>query len=213
MWFAFSRAHAMLRFYTPIYRVWLGLRIGMAIALLFALSSCGTARQLNLPFNPSDTSLNTPYSETEPYFASGRYLTFVSDRSGTPDVYLYDVQERRLVELPGLNSVDSVATHPRISDNGRYLVFAGNRQGKTDVYLYDRQMRVLKNLTQSLNADVRYPSISADGKTIAFESNAQGKWDIFLYNQSGRPIALPETSSMSVSHGITKDSVKGDFNP
>ncbi|MEO1148566.1 MAG: hypothetical protein AAFY26_23600, partial [Cyanobacteria bacterium J06638_22] len=113
----------------------------------------------------------------------------------------------------GLNSVDSVATHPRISDNGRYLVFAGNRQGKTDVYLYDRQMRVLKNLTQSLNADVRYPSISADGKTIAFESNAQGKWDISLYNQSGQPIVLSETSSMSVSQAATKESVKGDFNP
>ncbi|MEO1211777.1 MAG: hypothetical protein AAFX78_20030, partial [Cyanobacteria bacterium J06638_20] len=146
MWFITSRIKVLLRPYTSTARVWLGIRVGMAIALLFTLNSCGTARQLNLPFNPSDTSLNTPYSETEPYFSSGRYLTFVSDRSGTPDVYLYDVQERRLVELPGLNSVDSVATHPRISDNGRYLVFAGNRQGKTDVYLYDRQMRVLKNL-------------------------------------------------------------------
>ena len=183
----------------PLYRIWSWLRVGMAIVLLASISSCSTPRQLNLPFNPSDTSLNTPYSETEPYFASGRYLTFVSDRSGTPDIYLYDVQERRLVELPRLNSVDSVATHPRISDDGRYLAFAGNHQGKTDVYLYDRQMRVLKNLTQSLNADVRYPSISADGKTIAFESNAQGKWDIFLYDRSGQPLELPESSSKSAS--------------
>ena len=196
-----------------IHRVWSWLKWGMAIALLFTLSSCGAPRQLSLPFNPSDTSLNTPYSETEPYFASGRYLTFVSDRSGTPDIYLYDVQERRLVELPGLNSVDSVASHPRVSHDGRYLVFAGNRQGKTDVYLYDRQMRVLKNLTQSLNADVRYPSISADGETIAFESNAQGKWDIFLYDRSGQPIALPKPSSKSASQPIARDVAKNSFNP
>lgn len=190
-------------------RVWQWLRGGLAIALIFVLSSCAHARLLNLPFSTAADSLNTPYAETEPYFASSRYLTFVSDRSGTPDIYLYDVQAGHLVDLPGLNAVDSIANHPRISSDGRYLVFTGNRQGKSDIYLYDRQMRVLKNLTQALKADVRYPTISADGQTIAFETNAQGKWDIVLTDRFGTLTALPDRATPQATPQVAKNG----FNP
>jgi len=165
----------------------------MALLTTF-LSSCSAAHWLNLPVAPNGLSLNSPYSETEPDFVGDRYLAFVSDRNGSQDIYLYDLQERHLIDLPELNSVDSVAAHPRLSSDGRYLVFEGNTQGTSNIYLYDRKMHVLKNLTAALNADVRHPSISADGSLIVFESNAQGRWNLELYNRFGKPVPIPNNS-------------------
>jgi Tol biopolymer transport system component len=103
---------------------------------------------------------------------------------------VYDLNERKLLDLPELNSLDMTVAAPDISEDGRYIVFAGNRQGKSEIYLYDRQLYKLRSLTSNLSAEVRNPSISADGDTIAFESNAQGQWDIFIYTRAGDPLDI-----------------------
>lgn len=166
----------------------------LAIALVATLlSSCSGAHWLSLPLDADGRGVNSPYAETEPDLASDRYLAFVSDRKGSPDIYLYDLHEKTLIDLPALNSVDSIAAHPRISRDGRFLVFEGNVQGTANIYLYDREMQVLKNLTASLDADVRHPSISGDGDRIVFESNARGRWDLMLYDRFGKPLPIPNT--------------------
>jgi len=157
----------------------------LAIALMVFLSGCSSGQLLSLPLDAAGDSLNSPYAETEPQFVGDRYLVFISDRNGSQDVFLFDLQARRLIDLPNLNSADSVASHPRISSDGRYIVFASNRQGESDIYLYDRDVQVLKNLTANLEADVRYPTISGDGERIAFESNGRGQWDIVECDRSG----------------------------
>lgn len=111
-------------------------------------------------------------------------MVLISDRNGSQDVYLYDLVNRKLLDLPGLNSVDSVASHPGVSADGRYIVFAASHSGEVDIYRYDRQVRRLQNLTANLDAEVRNPTISGDGNKIAFESNANGQWDIVLYDRS-----------------------------
>jgi len=105
-------------------------------------------------------------------------------------VYLYDGTERSLINLPDLNSLDAIASHPGVSEDGRYIVFASSRQGKTDIYLYDRETDLSRNLTQSVQAEVRNPTISADGSTIAFEVSKEGRWDIEIYDRSGEPLNL-----------------------
>ena len=160
----------------------------VAIALL--LNGCAGATLLPFPFDPGGRSLNSPFSDLSPRIA-GRYIVFASDRRGTQDIYLYDTVEQRLLDLPGLNSLDLMASSPAVSDNGRFIVFAGSRQGTTGIYLYDRDFRQLRNLTENVRAELRNPTISADGATIAFESNARGQWDILLYNRAGQPLAVP----------------------
>jgi Tol biopolymer transport system component len=94
--------------------------------------------------------LNSPSRETEPWLsANGRWLTFVSTRPTQPnrpvgtgglDVYLYDLAEKRLVDLPGLNGAGPDQS-PTLSPDGRYLAFVSERLGNAghrDVYLYDR---------------------------------------------------------------------------
>jgi len=161
-----------------------------AIATL-GLSACTANLSFQqLPFDAGDGTINSPAADMEPQMAD-RYIVFSSDRRRREDIYLYDVVERRLIDLPGLNAQDAIANHPSISQNGRYIVFATIRQGRSGISLYDRQTRQLRNLTSNLQAQVRNPTISADGSIIAFESSVNGQWDILVYDRSGRPLDVP----------------------
>lgn len=163
----------------------------LVVALAGFLSSCGgSPRLLSYPFDAGGRSLNSPAAELTPKIA-GQYVVFSSDRFGRQDVYLFDTVTRSIVDLPGLNAFDMIATNPDVSENGRYIVFTGSRQGRVSIFLYDRETRQLRNLTANLQAEVRNPTISADGRIIAFESSANGQWDILVYDRSGRPLNVP----------------------
>lgn len=161
------------------------------VSLVSLLSSCASyPRLMNFPFDAGGRSLNSLADDVTPHIA-GRYIVFVSDRQGRQDVYLFDGATRRLIDVPGLNTLDAIAANPAISQDGRSIVFTGSRQGVTDIYLFDRETRQLRNLTDNLQAEVRNPTISADGSTIAFESSANGQWDILVYDRSGQPLNVP----------------------
>lgn len=164
------------------------------LSLTNFLSSCGGyPRLLNFPFDAGGRSLNSPTAELNPQVASP-YIVFASNRNGSQDIYLFDAQKRRLLDLPGLNSLDEIASHPSISEDGRYIVLAVSRQGRTGIYIYDRETQQKRDLTANLAAEVRNPAISADGSTIAFEVARDGQWDIAVYNRAGEPLPIPGNS-------------------
>ena len=161
-------------------------------ALANLLGGCaGYPRLVNYGYDPGGLSLNSSASELDPQI-SRRYIVFASDRRGSQDIYMFDTITRTLVDLPGLNSFDTVASHPAVSENGRSIVFVGSRQGRSAIFLYDRETRQLRNLTANLQAEVRNPTMSADGSRIAFECSVNGQWDIFVYNRSGQPLNVPQ---------------------
>jgi Tol biopolymer transport system component len=160
-------------------------------ASLGLLSGCtGYPRLLGFPFDPGGRSLNGPSSESDPQIA-GRYIVFTSDRRGTQDVYMFDTVTRSLVDLPGLNSFDTITSHPAVSQDGRYVVFSASRQGRGAIFLYDRETRQSRNLTANLQAEVRHPTMSTDGSRIAFEASTNGQWDILVYDRNGTPLNVP----------------------
>jgi Tol biopolymer transport system component len=168
-----------------------GIFLLVAVAVASLLTSCtGSARLLEFPFDPAGRSLNSPLSELTPQ-VTGRYIVFISERRGSQDVYLYDATTRSLIDLPGLNALDAIASHPAVSEDGQIIVFAATRQGRSGIYLYNRETRQLRNITENLQAEVRNPTISTDGSTIAFESSKNGQWDILVYDRSGKPLDLP----------------------
>jgi Tol biopolymer transport system component len=162
----------------------------LAIALMGWLSGCTSYRWLGFPIDVSGRSLNSPFADFSAK-VTNRYVVFVSDRSGSQDIYLFDLTTQKLVDLPELNALDTIASDPDISQDGRYIVFTASQSGKTDILLYDRQLRQTRNLTASLDAEVRHPSISANGNTIAFESSQNGQWDIVLFDRSGKMLSVP----------------------
>jgi Tol biopolymer transport system component len=161
--------------------------------ILVGLGGCSSGRLVSFPADPAGTnpsSLNSAFSENSPALA-GRWLAFVSDRRGSQDVLLYDIQDRRMVELPELNAFDTIAASPSLSEDGRWIAFSASRQGRTDIYLYDRTTRQLRNLTQTLQLETRNPQMSADGSRIVFEIERSGQWDIAVYTREGQPIDIP----------------------
>jgi Tol biopolymer transport system component len=167
----------------------LNLRFVISLICFGLLSGCSTAQLVTFPYDPGGRSLNSPFAELTPRL-SGRYLVFASDRRGHQDIYLYDTVVRNLIELPGLNAIDLLASSPAVSETGRFIVFTGVRQGRSGIYLYDRDTRQLRNLTETIKAEVRNPTITADGNIIAYETSLNGQWDIVVINRSGQPLNI-----------------------
>jgi Tol biopolymer transport system component len=156
------------------------------------LTGCfGYPRLLSYPFDSGGRSLNSLASELEPQI-SGRYIVFTTDRRGSKNVYMFDTVTRNLVDLPGLNSFDTIASHPSVTQDGRYIVFLASREGRSSIFIYDRETRQSRNLTPSLQTEFRNPTISSDGSKIAFESSNNGQWDILLYDRTGRQLNIPQ---------------------
>jgi Tol biopolymer transport system component len=113
-------------------------------------------------------------------------------------VYLYDLQQRRLISLPGLNQPGSMQSQADISGDGRYIVYYSEQLGKSDIYMYDRSTATSKNLTRNFLGEVRHPSISADGRFVAFEGNRSGQWDIEIYDRgTGIALSAPQNSTVT----------------
>lgn len=152
---------------------WLIVFVGLLI------SSCGT--QFNSPPQIIVGGLNSQRADESPAYSSdGRYLAFASDRNRSRDVFLYDLQQKRLVDLPNLNRRDSSQDQPALSANGRFIAYVSNERGKTDVLVYDRQIQRSQLLTGGVRGSVRHPSIRGDGGSVAYETSQLGQWHIAI---------------------------------
>lgn len=165
------------------------------LLLLLAASSC---RQLGLvPQRPTVVAggVNSQRADVNPAYSSdGRYLAFASDRDRSRSVYLYDLQERRLVPLPNLNRINSSQEQPTLSADGRFIAYVSTERGKTDVLVYDRTTQRSELLTANLRGTVQNPSISGDGRFVAFETSQSGQWNIAIIdrgadNSAENPVA------------------------
>ena len=160
-------------------------KVILSVALLTGCSNY--PRLLNFPFSDNGRSFNTRSAELNPYIA-GSYVTFVSDRNGSQDIYLFDAKARRLIDLPGLNAFNEVALNPSISEDGRYLVFLIVAENKSGLYLYDRTTQQKRPLITQINKEIRNPMISSNGERITFEIANNGQWDIAITDIKGKPL-------------------------
>lgn len=168
------------------------LLIAIATCLL-TLTSCNQGALITPPIQADlGGSLNSQFTEINPQFSqNGRYLVFTSDRYHQSNIFLYDVQNKAFINLPGLNQANNYYDQPDINADGRYLVYISEQSGKPDVWLYDRQISKATNLTNNLVAEVRHPTISGDGRFVAFEVNRFGQWDLSIYDRGTEVISSP----------------------
>src|SRR5579885_2363661 len=148
----------------------------------------------------------------------GRLCAFASElENQTGRILLWDVKEKKLVDVPGINDSPNGQLHPSLSGDGRLLAFAAwNRPGvgpRWDLLLFDTAAKKrldLPGLNTPAN-DERMPALSGDGRWLAYASNAKGGvglTDICLYDRrAGKMVAVPELNSpqMDVEPSLSHD--------
>ncbi len=161
------------------------LRLSLALLSLLLCTGC---RGLFVRPEELTGGLNTPAAELDPaYSGDGRYLAFASDREGRLDIYLFDLQARRLVPLPNLNRRNSAQEQPALSNDGRYIAYISSERGKPDVLVYDRQTQRSELLTANVRGSARRPTISGDGRRVAFQTAQSGQWNIATVERDVNP--------------------------
>jgi len=111
---------------------------------------------------------------------TGREIAFISDRGGSPRIYLMDADggnERPLLNLGG--HMDSPAWSP----DGRYLAFAWDGGGSFHIYVADVASGQTLRLTRAGRNE--NPTWSPDSRHIAFQSNRTGRWEIWMMHVDG----------------------------
>jgi Tol biopolymer transport system component len=151
-----------------------GFKISLYLILPVLLISCSADTRLKLP-----SALNSRYNDEQPALSgNGRFLAFVSNRDSQRNIWLYDLPNKTLVDLPGFNHRDAIAENPSISNNARYIVYIASDSGRPELELYDRAIRRTQIISSGFRGWIRNPSISPDGRYITFESSRRGQWDI-----------------------------------
>ena len=159
-------------------------RVLVWLNVVWLLIGCHEGNLVTPPTQSLGATLNSSSREGHPRLSgNGRYLVFASDRQAQRSIFVYDLQRRQLIPLPGLNQPNIMHDQPDISADGRYIVYLSQHSGKPDIFLYDRQRMRSEAITRNLLEEVRHPTISGDGRFIAFEANRSGQWDIEIYDR------------------------------
>lgn len=171
--------------------------------VISSISSCQNSRYITPPAQKIGATLNSVAAEGDPQFSyDGRYLVYTSDRNSKRSVYLYDMQRRRSIAIPGLNQPGSMQSQADISADGRYVVYVSEQLGKSDIFLYNRLTAKSQNLTKNFIGEVRHPTISGNGRFVSFEGNRLGQWDIEIYDRgTGIDLSTPVFNTPNLDPG------------
>ncbi len=93
---------------------------------------------------PGPLTVNSGYN-FEPDCSVDNELAFSSDRSGNYELFLMDLQGKKVSNLTGHPGLD---TEPSWSPDGRGLVFVSNRSGTLQIWKIDRDGSGVKQLTE-----------------------------------------------------------------
>lgn len=115
------------------------------------------------------------------YSPDGRYIAYMSDRDGSWQIYLMNVDGSGAHRLT-TNDADN--HKPRFSPDGQQLVFVSKTEGDFDLYLMALEGQHVRRLID-LPGDQTSPSFSPDGQSIVFVDSIEKQYDIFLTDVTG----------------------------
>ncbi|HEX7361226.1 MAG TPA: winged helix-turn-helix domain-containing protein [Bryobacteraceae bacterium] len=129
--------------------------------------------------------ISSTRAESAPqYSADGRRIAFVSDRTGSEEIWVADsdgqnVRQVTSFEGPGVGS-------PRWSPDGKWIAFDSTASGNAGIYIVAPNGGQVRKITLADVSCVR-PSWSHNGRWIYFGSNQSGDWQIWKTMPQGGP--------------------------
>jgi Tol biopolymer transport system component len=119
----------------------------------------------------------------------GRRIVFVSDRSGSEEIYISNADSSNLLRLTNLGNARTPGI-PCWSPDGQKIVFDSVLRGHNLVFVIQANGGPPRPLTDQ-GSDNLNPSWSRDGNWIYFTSNRSGQWQIWkMPNQGGEVLQL-----------------------
>jgi Tol biopolymer transport system component/DNA-binding winged helix-turn-helix (wHTH) protein len=110
------------------------------------------------------------------YSPDGNKIVFVSNRSGSYEIWMCDREGGNQVQLTTFRG--PVAGSPRWSPDGRQIVFDSRPDGNPDIFAINSEGGMPRRLTSDASEDV-VPNWSQDGRWIYFTSNRTGRMEIW----------------------------------
>jgi len=118
------------------------------------------------------------------YSADGKRIAFISDRSGSQEVWVCDSDGSNLSPVTSMGIPDTGS--PRWSPDGRQIAFDSTVEGQPDIYVIGVDGGKPRRLTNEASLD-QLPSWSRDGRWIYFASNRTGTWQVWKTPAEGGP--------------------------
>lgn len=140
------------------------------------------------------------------FSARGDRVIFTSYASGTPAIYLLDVNSMaigQVVTAPG-----EMAFSPRFTQDGSRVIYSLINGGNTDIWITDLASGQNARLTSAPSIETA-PSFSPDGSQIVFESDRSGGSQLYVMPAGGgEPVRI---SSGEGRYGTPVWSPRGDL--
>lgn len=135
------------------------------------------------PYRKKLQKLTNSYGiDVSPAFSpDGTKIAFVSDRGGTPQIYIMDSDGKGRPKR--LTFEGNYNTSPSWSPDGRSIVYVGENNGKNQIFVVKFDGTELRQLTSAGNNEG--PSFSPDGYFIAFDSDREGTHGIYIMRADG----------------------------
>jgi Tol biopolymer transport system component len=116
----------------------------------------------------------------------GSKLAFMSDRSGTMEIWVADADGKNPKQLTAIGNAGT----PRWSPDSKQIVFDANRKNGSGIYTVSLEGGEARLVTAD-DFENRCPSWSRDGKWIYFASRRTGKFQVWKISaQGGAPVQL-----------------------
>lgn len=120
--------------------------------------------------------------DVSPSFSpDGEDMAFVSKRSGTPQIYMQNLDSGSVKRLTYQGKYN---TSPSWSPNGMKVAYAGLADTRFEIYVVDLKTGEAERLTYD-SGDNESPSWSPDGSMIVFSSTREGYSRLYVMTSSG----------------------------
>jgi TolB protein len=164
------------------------LYLGLCLSVLATLSGCSQKFYGQSPSSHAQYSLrllaSDPVGGSDGAISpDGRYFVISSKRSGTWNLWAYDLEHKQWSRITTGPGDDSEA---QWSPDGKRLTYTSTKAGNKDIYVTSLEDHSIKQLTDDPEED-EYPAWSPDGQTIVYTGGPWQQRDFFLIPADGGP--------------------------